>query len=233
MQGPTEAPKKADGGVRGKFGRARPVCCACIPLRLGVFLNAFFTIVSSLLMLVFKHKFEEETRVIGGGYSIFARTIIFFIEVTGSFWGVCGIIGAWRCQWSYVRLYNIYQWVRLAAWLLMYVTDIPLLWYCELWVGDIEQAHEKMGWNPIVYQIAFRGGCAHERAMFMLCSSLGFLMFLYLALANQRFQEELAVEVPYVVKQSKDKPRGVFFSSSYGERSFLLSMPENLERHSV
>lgn len=216
------AKQQVPGEVRGKFGRVRALCCVCIPLRLGVFMNSVFTIVLSLAMMFGKKKFEDETRVIGGGYSIYSRTIIFFVEITGTFWGICGAIGAWRCQWSYVRLYNIYQWTRLVAWLMMYFFDIPLLWYCELWVLDINAAHEKMGWNPIVYDIAFHGSCARERSLFIICSTAGFLLFLHLALANQRFQAELAVTPAYIVAAAKDKPRGYFYSHSYGERSFLL-----------
>lgn len=222
MQDQTGIPKKKVQGIKGKYGRVRPVCCVCIPLRFGVFLNSIFTTVMSLTLMFFKKKFEEEMRIVGGGYSIVSRTIIFFIEITGLFWGICGIVGSWRCQYSYVRLYNIYQWTRLLAWVGMYYFDIPLLWYCELWIADIKGAHDKMGWNPIVYDIAFHGQCARERSQFMVCSTLGFFLFLHLALANQRFQAELEVEVPYIVKQTKDKPRGAFFSQSLGERSFLI-----------
>jgi len=224
MQEQTGEPikKKKEEGVKGKWGRVRPVCCVCIPLRLGVFLNAVFTIISSTFMVIFKKEFEDSTRTVSGGYCLLSRTIIFFIEVTGTFWGICGIIGAWRCQWSYVRLYNIYQWARLLAWVLMYITDVPLLWYCELWISDIDGAHAKMGWNPIVYSIAFHGRCARERTDFFIGSTLGFCLFLYLTLANQRYQTELAVSLPYFVSASKDKPKGTFFSQSLGERSFLL-----------
>ena len=50
----------------------------------------------SLALLLGKKQFEDEMRIIGGGYSIYSRTIIFFIEITGTFWGICGAIGAWR-----------------------------------------------------------------------------------------------------------------------------------------
>merc|ERR1719405_27309 len=95
--------------IQDNFKRYRPLCCVCIPLRLGVFLNALFTLALSVIMSVAKDKAEEETRIVGGGYTVVSRTIIFFIEVTGIFWGICGIIGAYRCEWSYVRLYNLYQ----------------------------------------------------------------------------------------------------------------------------
>ena len=38
-------PAQVPGEVRGKHGRVRALCCVCIPLRLGVFLNSVFTIV--------------------------------------------------------------------------------------------------------------------------------------------------------------------------------------------
>jgi len=219
-------------GIKDKFGRFRPICCGCVPLRLGVFLNAVFTLALSIIMSVAKDKAEEATRVVGGGYTIISKTIIFFIEVTGIFWGICGIIGAYRCEYSYVWLYNLYQWIRIAAWLLMFYTDLPTLWYCELWIVDIKGAHDEMGWNPTVYEIAMSGGCLKERTQFIFFSSCGFFIFLYLAISNQRFQAELEDEPPYLF-YSKDVPKGSFFSRNSGERRFLIHNDDGYPSYGV
>jgi hypothetical protein len=218
--------------VRDNFKRFRPLCCICIPLRLGVFLNACSTLVLSTMMFVAKKQFEESTRVVGGGYTVVSRTIIFFIEVTGVFWAICGIIGAYQCEYSYVWLYNLYQWTRIAAWLLMFYFDLPTLWYCELWIVDIKGAHEQMGWNPTVYDIAMNGGCLRERTEFMFCSTIGFFIFFYLALENQRFQDELEDEPPYLYF-SKDIPKGSFFGQCNGERSLLRNTEDAYPSYGV
>jgi len=166
------------------------------------------------------------------GYSIYSRTIITAIEVTGSFWGICGLIGAYNCHWHFVRLYNIYQWGRLFAGIAMYIIDFPLLWYCELWVSDNVAAHEKMGWNPRIYKVAMHGDCLQERTEFMFGSLLSLAFLYYCASANSRYQDQLAGEIPFLIKLDKDAPKGHFFSQSLGERSFLLPNP-NLRAQEV
>ena len=211
--------------VKDADGRQRDVCCRCIPVRMGVFLNAMFTILGSFAMLLMKHEFEASTRLFTGGYSIISRTIIFFIEVTGCFWGFCGMIGAWQCRYDMVHLYNLYQWVRLATFLLMWWTDVPLLWQCEMWILDIDQAHKTLDFNPLVYGIALSGGCYAERWKFFAYSSVAFITLLYLALANYRFQLEISEDLPFLVDQPKDIPKGAFFSKSLAERAQLLADP--------
>jgi len=162
-----------------KAGDDHPMCCLCIPIRLGVFLNAAVTIASSIFMIFMKRRTEEYTRVFNGGYVLQSKVIIGFLELTGALWGVIGMIGTWQQKASYVRIYNYYQMTRCLCWAGMFYTDIPVLLKCELWQTDINQAMKEQGWNPTMYEIALSGNCVYERTLFLILSTSCFF-FLHL-----------------------------------------------------
>jgi len=189
---------------------------------MGIFLNAIMTIAGSLFMMIAKHQAEDSMRIFGGGYVMLSRVIIGFLEVTGCVWGIIGLMGAWQCKERYLEIYNYYQMARVTAWLGMYVTDGPVLWYCELWMTDIHAAIEMQGYNPIMYRIALEGRCPQERFLFMIFSSMGFMFFLYLTYINQVFQRMLADEPAYLLRVPKQNPGGAYYVESFAEKRYLL-----------
>jgi len=197
-------------------------CMFCIPLRLGILLNAVGTIVGSFFMIFMKHSFEENMRIFGGGYVMISRVLIGFLEISGSIWGIIGFMGAWQCKEHYLQIYNTYQMARVVVWLGMYITDGPVLWHCELWMTDIKAAIEMQGYNPIMYRIALEGRCAQERFYFFFFSSIGLMFFIYLTRVNQIFQQILAAEPAYLLRIPKHSAGGAFYAESLGETQYLL-----------
>jgi len=185
-------------------------------------MNAIGTIVGSCFMIFMKHEFEENMRIFGGGYVLLSRVIIGFIELTGCVWGIIGAMGAWQCKERFLEIYNTYQMIRVAAWIGMYVTDGPVLWSCELWMTDIQQAIKQQGYNPIIYKIALEGRCASERFYFFFFSSIGLMFFIYLTRINQIYQEMLAAEPNYILRTHKYNGGGAFYAESLGEARYLL-----------
>lgn len=214
-----------------KAGDDHPMCCLCIPIRLGVFLNAAVTIASSIFMIFMKRRTEEYTRVFNGGYVLQSKVIIGFLELTGALWGVIGMIGTWQQKASYVRIYNYYQMTRCLCWAGMFYTDIPVLLKCELWQTDINQAMKEQGWNPTMYEIALSGNCVYERTLFLILSTSCFFFFIYLTYINQQLQDMLENEPKYLLRIPKDLPMGAFYTQSLGERSALLT--EERKNHMV
>lgn len=212
-----------------RSGQNLETCCMCIPLRLGVFLNAVMTIFGSLMMVFFKQYAEETMRLCGGGYVLFSRVVIRFIEVTGVFWGVMGLLGAWQLKEGYLEIYNMYQMTRCIAWVGMYVTDLPILWNCEMWILDINGAIKKYGWNEIMYKIALAGRCQSERTYFILFSTAGLMFFLYLTWVNQRLQNIIGEENKYLIRLPQGATSSAFFQESRGEKRHLLSIAKGNE----
>lgn len=206
------------------YSQNMATCCMCIPLRMGVFLNACITISTSLNALFFKG--QRWLRLIQGGYALESRVILGAIECCGLVWGVMGLLGAWTNRTSYVIIYNRFQAVRIAAWIGMYLVDVPLLWNCELWITDINKALKTEGWNPIMYNVAMGSKCIEERQLFFMISPVCLVVMMYFWYASWRLQKLQEYEPRYLLRIPKDVPSGSFYAQGLGERAQLVPFRE-------
>jgi len=211
-----------------EWGRDQTMLC-CVPLRTGVFLNAFFTMLVSIFMIASKEHTEEFMRKFSGGYALTSRVVIGFIEVTGVLWGIMGIMGTVLVKNSYIRVYNWYQIVRVCAWFGMYYSDVPLLLNCELWRSDITKAIKLYGWNPVMYNIAMGNECYQERMDFLIFSFISLLFFIYLITCNMRLQATLEQEPRYLLRVPKETPMGSFYTESIGAGGSVGQAPSGAD----
>jgi len=204
--------------------------CFCLPLRTAVFVNALGTVVLSILLFFFREVMDDGMRVFTGGYSLQGRVAVDLIEISGCLWGVIGIIGAVYLKTSYVRIYMYYQVARLFAWGVMYLTDVPLLWACELWMTDLELAAKLYGWNHIMYNLAVNSRCQEERFLFTTLSTLCLIFFVQLTWASQKLLNDLEEEPKYLLTLPKNTPNGAFYTQSLASRSLLAQQKEQRDR---
>eukprot|EP00747_Dinoflagellata_sp_TGD_P164020 gnl/TRDRNA2_/TRDRNA2_183390_c0_seq1.p1 gnl/TRDRNA2_/TRDRNA2_183390_c0~~gnl/TRDRNA2_/TRDRNA2_183390_c0_seq1.p1 ORF type:complete len:262 (-),score=46.69 gnl/TRDRNA2_/TRDRNA2_183390_c0_seq1:116-901(-) len=206
--------------------------CLCVPLRTGVCFTALVTFFFSILCLADRPLMEERSRHWAGGYGLTSSVVVGFVEVTGIVAGAMGMLGCWYSKRSYVKGYNVWQLCRLAAWVWMYIVDIPLLNSCELWVNNINKAIEDHGWNPTMYKIAMDGDCGAEKRTFFICTIICLVVFLYLIWAVFRYQDQMDRTPRHLLRLPKDLTSGAYYSHSLGERSFLNGA-WNQEEHNV
>jgi len=188
--------------------------CCCVPLRTAVFLNALCTIFNSLMYIFFHGLLKLDVgavRIFTGGYALQSRVVISILMFTGVIWGAIGLIGALRLKSSFLRIYNIWQMARLAGWVCMYFTDVPLLWRCELWRTHLDEANGMYGWNPIMYDVAMSNLCDTERLLFTFFSTISLAFFAYLVHVNQRLIADLEQEPKYLLRLT-DRPDGAFYA---------------------
>jgi len=191
-----------------------PTVCCCFPIRSAVFASAFFTVVFALAMLAMRAVVESGVRIFTGGYELRSRVIVDLLEISGVIWGVVGMVGVLHLRTSLVKTYYYYQVLRLVGWFVMYMTDVPLLWDCELYNTDIKAATAKYGWNPLMASIAVLSKCPQERTLFMTCSTTGFFIFLYFTMATQWLLSDLDDEPRFLLRVPQDRPDGAFYASS-------------------
>jgi hypothetical protein len=162
---------------------------------------------------------DDNLRMFTGGYSLQGRVCVDLIEISGMLWGVIGLIGALYLSASYVRIYFYYQMARLFAWLMMYATDVPLLWNCELWMADLKGAAQQYGWNDTMYNIAVHSRCEEERMLFTTFSTIALVCFIQFLMATQLLFSELEEEPRYLLRLPKNSPNGAFYAQSFASRS--------------
>jgi len=159
-----------------------------------------------------------------GGYGRSSRFFIVAIEISGVLFGAVGIVGTWCQKRDYVVTFNVWQFVRLAAWGYMYYIDIPLVSRCEEMLNNVEAMTQQYGWNPILYDVAMAGDCSGERTRFFVLSFSTLLIFMYVVWATLRFQDFMGRAPKHVLRLPKDISSGAFYAHSMGERSHLNGM---------
>lgn len=200
--------------MRGRHAAQRRVVCLCLPLRSAVFFCALGTALLSLVLLALRGRADEALRACTGGYALQSRVIVDLLEVSGLVWGALGALGVLLLRSSYVRVFFYYQVVRLLAWLMMYLTDVPLLWSCELWRADLKEAATRYGWNDVMHEIAMNSHCQHERTTFLACSTLTLLCSIYFTMATKWLLLDFEQEPRYLLHLSKDHPSSAFYTHS-------------------
>mmetsp|Transcript_11716 Transcript_11716/g.33135 ORF Transcript_11716/g.33135 Transcript_11716/m.33135 type:complete len:269 (-) Transcript_11716:48-854(-) len=194
--------------------------CLCMPLRLSVLLVAVLTLSSSLLYLCGPERFENAFRHFTGGYARASRLGLGAIETTGVVFGVVGIIGTWYAKRTHVVVFNVWQFIRLAAWVFIFLTDVPLVLSCEEWVNNIDLMTQEHGWNPLMYETAMAGHCGPERRAFLTCSIITLLVFMYLVYGTYLYQEFMNRTPKHLLRIPKDLTTGAFYAHP-GEQSHL------------
>lgn len=190
-----------------------PTMCCCFPLRTGVFLVGIDCIVNSFGMVFFRQAKEDAMRRYFGGYAQQSRVVNDVMYLAGILMGFFGIAGAWNLKPSYIRAFLHYNLIRIALFFLMYATDIPMLWTCEMWRTDLEKAVQIYGWNHVMYWIAAGKNCVSERRVFMVCSTVGLIYVMYLTYCVHRLLQTMDEENKYLMRVPKMSAAGAFVSA--------------------
>jgi hypothetical protein len=207
--------------AQGRVPTETPMMFCCVPLRTAVFLNAVYSVVLAAFFLLSRQFIEDKLRMFCGGYALQSRVIAEILDVSALLWGSFGIVGCMFLKPGYIRVFHYYQYARLFAWFVMYYTDVPLLWHCEMWRTDTQEAAARFGWNDVMYRVSLSNRCPQERALFTTLSTICLLLFFYCIRGTQRFLEELEEEPKYLLRIPKDHPNGAFYTRSMASRTFV------------
>jgi len=194
--------------------------CSVVPLRLGIFLVAVFTVIWATCSLLFSG-FAESMVYFTGGYCLKTRIALGFMEVTGIIFGICGAIGAWGCKKDYVLTFNCWQVVRILVFAYIYWVDVPLLNSCESWVNDVDSMIAKYGWNDLMYKVAMAAVCNQERDRFWVGSIITFLFLVYVTWCTHRYLEEVGKTPKHLLRIPKDLTSGAWYAHALGEKNHM------------
>lgn len=193
--------------------------CSVMPLRLGVFLVACFTVVWSLCIFAFPG-LRETFICFTGGFCMKSRLALNIICAAGIVFGLCGAVGAWNCKRTLVLTFNVWQVFRILVFAYVYYVDVPLLDTCEMWVNDVDGMIAKHGWNDLMYKIAMAAVCGTERNRFWICSGFSFLLLLYVTWKTHTYIEEVGAVPRHLLRIPKDLTSGAWYAHPTGEKHF-------------
>mmetsp|Transcript_36344 Transcript_36344/g.67637 ORF Transcript_36344/g.67637 Transcript_36344/m.67637 type:complete len:264 (-) Transcript_36344:59-850(-) len=213
MGGVAGAPKSSELEANGWVG-LHPMAFMCIPVRTAVFLGGLSCVALGLFLLHWPTAVEEDRRPFVGGYSDWSRALIDVLEVSAILWGALGAAGALYLREGLLRAFFYYEVVRVAAWLLTYMLDVPLLLSCEMGRDDPHGFVTRYGPNKAMLAIAADGSCDDERFFFSILSPLCLLFFLQFLFATQRVLADLQDDPRYLLNVPKEGFTGAFLSKN-------------------
>lgn len=165
------------------------VVFVCMPLRLTVFVHALLCIVLGVFMYVYRSSLALQ--VFGGGYTFMSHFFLSVADFLGVACGAIGAVGCWQNRSKYTSIFYNYQYVRGILYIFAFLYDRPAIYKCEQWIVNVDGAMKEFGWNPVLFDIAFKGRCLNERFDYMTFTlSIGFLFF-YLGYVSKRFEKDL------------------------------------------
>jgi len=186
--------------------------CCCIPLRTAVFLISVLTTINAFIAFFFPTLFNRDGQS-PMGYTVVSRVIIGATQITGSFFGPVGALGAFDLNVSLLKTYNYYQFIRISAMFFMIYTDIPLLYDCNIWRTDLKAAIAEHGWNPAMYSIAMGNSCLQAQIDFVVAAVLQLCVYTYLVSLTRRLISDIETTPRYLLAMPKDCPNGAFTST--------------------
>lgn len=205
-------------------------CCVCVPLRLGVMFNALLTFFVALVFVCNPGHWQYVFRHFAGGYTLQSQVLVGVVQITGLAAGLMGVLGIWYAKRQYVQGFLFWQVLRLAAWIWMFVIDVPLLEACEFWVNDIHRMTQEHGFNSLMYEIGMAGDCGYERQQFLILSILTLIVVVYSTWVTSRFTAFIDQTPKHLLRVPKDVASGAFYSQSTGERGYMNGTSQQDER---
>jgi len=169
-------------------------CCLCIPLQTGTqiltgytFLYSFFCIVALL---------SGDVRLLDAGYNKGTSRLSAMVGCLGCAFGLIGSIGVANSQVGLIRVYNIYQVLKLAALVYVCVMDMIALRNCATYAKSI---YSQVEFNAPIEALAMKGLCEWGYHDYIIGSIVRISMELYFTYVTYIYGERLASDPNFLI----------------------------------
>lgn len=146
--------------------------------------------------------FSDDSRFQSGGYNPHFNKMQIFFGAFGFAFGTIGLLGVYDDKPNWIRIYNYYQFAKLAVLAFVFVADQYTLQSCDGWVSNI---NSHINYNPTLESISLLGLCKWVRTCYTIGFAFDFALNFYWANVSYDYCSKLEMNPPYLISFGKDK----------------------------
>jgi len=174
-------------------------CCLCIPLRFGVGLLCLFHFMHSFVCIF--SIFVGDVRLQGGGYNPHTNRIQVYVGSSGLIFAIIGLLGVYDNKAPMIRVYNWFQYVKLATTVLVFVFDMKELLVCESWMNNMQS---QLDFNPSMDPVSKKGLCTWVRLSYIIGFLIDFTLNFYFTYVSYIYCWHIETTPPYFISFGDD-----------------------------
>lgn len=147
--------------------------------------------------LCFTQFFMHDVRFQSGGYNPRMLSLQTIVGVIGVAFAPLGLMGVFDGKIHWIRAFNTFQIMKIAAMALVFAADLVVLRRCEGWAGGLEaQIHP----NPSLYAVSRKGLCATARFYYFVGFAVDVSLNIYFAWVTHDLCKKLECHPAYAIR---------------------------------
>jgi len=163
------------------------LCCLCIPLQLGTQLLTCWTFFYSFFCLV--ALMSGDIRLLDAGYNTDTARLSAYAGCAGFAFGLVGIIGAYNNQLTPLRIYNVYQILKILLSFYVMYKDIVALRNCAVYANVI---YSQVEFNAALESISRKALCDWGLRSYVIGATVHRMVDFYFTYVTYVYTERLA-----------------------------------------
>lgn len=167
----------------------RHVVLFCFPARLLNFINGLLTLFFSLTLFILRERFD--LFFLGGGYIASSRMFLGISDFAGIWGGIFGAYAAYKNDSKWLSYFLYFQFYRFVNLIVCCIYDMPAITACELWLTNLHEMVNQVGFSPPLFKIAFEGRCEAERSAYISVTVLLLVLLFYLLFCGIMYRHQL------------------------------------------
>lgn len=196
-------------------------CMFCIPLRVGVGMLAVMHFLHSFVCIM--SIFVGDVRLQGGGYYPGTNGLQVYVGAFGLIFAIIGLLGVYDNKASWIRVYNYFQYIKLASTLIVFCFDMKELLICESWVNNMQS---QLTFNAAMDSVSKKGLCGWVRLCYFIGFAIDFGMNSYFTWVSYSYLKHLETLPPYFIafgaEGAGDHRKLTFHDEALGEPGQFL-----------
>lgn len=175
------------------------VCCFCIPIRTGIALICLYHFCHAFVCLY--GLFAADIRLQSGGYNMVFDRVQVVVGAFGIIFAFTGLLGVYDNKVTWIKVYNYFQFLKLATLVVVFLADLYTLRNCETWYNKLES---QIQYNAAMDRVSRQALCEEVRLSYIVGWILDVSMNFYFAWVCNEYRAFVDHKPAYLIQFDKN-----------------------------